>query len=67
MFSYDNDWEESTFAMPVLDFEVLHFQYLTLHLRKQNWRQFIKKDNPIAGALLSKMGFPEDERIQVKL
>ena len=38
-----------------------------MHLRKQNWREYIKKDNPAAAALLSKMGYSEDERVQVKI
>src|SRR5690606_8437781 len=35
--------------------------------RKQNWRKFIQKRNPVSAALLSKMGYTEIERIQVKL
>src|SRR5699024_8201087 len=47
--------------------EVLRFSYLSLHLRKMNWRDFIKKDNPVAAALLSKMGYHEQEKVKVKL
>ncbi|WP_152667827.1 hypothetical protein [Aneurinibacillus tyrosinisolvens] len=36
-------------------------------MKKQNWRDYIKQDNPAAAALLSKMGYRKDERIQVKL
>ena len=42
------------------------FNYLTLHLRKKNWRDFIRRDNPVAAALLSKMGYTKQERVQVK-
>src|SRR5690606_7697091 len=31
-----------------------------------NWRDYVKKDNPVVAALLSKMGFKEEERVQVK-
>ena len=67
VFSYEDPWEKSNFSMTFGDFEVLDFNYLTLHLRKQNWRAFIKRDNPIVAALLSKMGYTDDERVQVKL
>ncbi|MGG4472291.1 DUF4351 domain-containing protein, partial [Heyndrickxia faecalis] len=33
----------------------------------QNWRNYIRSDNPVAAALLSKMGYTEKERVQVKL
>src|SRR5690625_3132261 len=39
---------------------------MTLHLRKKNWKDYIRSDNPAAAALLSKMGYQEEERIQVK-
>src|SRR5699024_7985239 len=38
----------------------------TLHLRKKNWRDYIRANNPAAAALLSKMGYTEDEKVQVK-
>ncbi|MCW8781739.1 transposase, partial [Weizmannia coagulans] len=34
---------------------------------KQNWRNYIRSNNPVAAALLSKMGYTEKERVQVKL
>lgn len=67
IFSYEDKWEENEFKMCFSDLEVLHFKYLSLHLRKQNWRKFIKQDNPVAAALLSKMGYTVEERVKVKL
>src|SRR5690625_5002907 len=32
------------------DLKILHFHYLTLHIRKQNWRLFMKKENPVSAA-----------------
>lgn len=32
-----------------------------------NWREFLYQDNPIAAALLCKMGYQEEERVQVKI
>lgn len=40
---------------------------MQLHLIKKNWRTFIRRDNPAAAAMLSKMGYTEEERVQVKL
>lgn len=37
-----------------------------MELKKLNWRDFIRQDNPVAGALLSKMGYTESEKIEVK-
>lgn len=48
--------------MPVLD-----FHFLTLELKKHNWRNYIRSNNPAAAALLSKMGYENQERVQVKL
>lgn len=55
------------FVSSVLMTEVIRFNYLTLHLRKINWRDFSHKKNPVSAALLSKMNYSEDERIHVKL
>lgn len=32
-----------------------------------NWRDILNKDNPVAAALLSKMGYQEQEKVKVKL
>lgn len=34
--------------------------------KKKNWRDYIKSDNPVAAALLSKMGYTEEEKVEVK-
>ncbi|MCC3358753.1 transposase [Bacillus sp. REN16] len=47
--------------------QILEFNYLQLHLKKKNWREFIKTDNPAVAALLSNMGYTKEERIQVRL
>lgn len=66
VFSYEEDWEEKQYTMEFPFFNVLTFNYMTLHLRKKNWRNYIRSDNPAAAALLSKMGYTEKERVQVK-
>lgn len=67
IFSYEDRWEKNAYHMEFADLQMLMFRYRTLHLRKQNWRTFIKQDNPVAGALLSKMNYKEEEKVQVKL
>ncbi len=68
VFSYPQKRDEPDYFklefpfMPVLD-----FRFLILELRKHNWRNYIRSNNPAAAALLSKMGYQEKERVQVKL
>ncbi|MGF6952315.1 hypothetical protein QF028_004820 [Neobacillus sp. B4I6] len=67
LFSYDenrNEKDEYTITFPF--FHVLSFHYLMVELRKLNWRNFIYSRNPITAALISKMGYTEMERVQVK-
>ncbi|WP_440897466.1 Rpn family recombination-promoting nuclease/putative transposase [Amphibacillus sp. Q70] len=66
VFSYDDKWEEKQYTMGFPFFHVLTFNYMTLHLRKKNWRDYIRSDNPAAAALLSQMDYDENERVQVK-
>lgn len=46
--------------------EVLRFSFYTLELHKQDWRSYIKSNNPVAAALLAQMGYSNEERVQVK-
>jgi hypothetical protein len=68
VFSY-NDRKDvpSEFQIKLPTISVLQFRYLQLHLIKKDWRAFIRSDNPAAAALLSKMGYTEEERVQVRL
>ncbi|QQK81935.1 transposase [Salicibibacter cibi] len=68
VFSYDekNKEEPQSFNMSFPFLDVLQFNYLTVELKKLDWREYIRQDNPVAGALLSKMGYTEDEKIEVK-
>ncbi|MGJ7035953.1 Rpn family recombination-promoting nuclease/putative transposase [Anoxybacillus eryuanensis] len=67
VFSYDYlRHEPSSFTLQFPFFDVLQFRFLTVELRKQNWRDYIRHDNPIAAALLSKMGYTESERVELK-
>ncbi|KAF6511850.1 hypothetical protein GS8_819 [Geobacillus stearothermophilus] len=67
VFSYDAIRDEpSSFTLQLPFGNILHFRFFTIELRKQNWRNYIRIDNPIAAALLSKMGYTESERIELK-
>lgn len=66
VFTHKGEWEENQYTMEFPFFHVLTFNYLTLHLKKRNWRDYIQSDNPAAAALMSEMGYKEEEKIQVK-
>lgn len=69
VFSYEENHEElNEFNMDFSFFHVLTFRFLMLELsKKKNWRDYVKSDNPVAAALLSKMGYKEEEKVQVKM
>ena len=47
--------------------QVMTFRYYTIELHKKNWREYIQSNNPVAAALLSKMGYNKSERVRVKI
>lgn len=68
VFTYDQVRDEpDTFEQGFAFLNVLRFCFYKLELKKFSWREHIHRDNPVAAALLSKMGFPEKEKIRVKL
>ncbi len=46
--------------------KVLEFEFLMLHLKRKNWREYLKKDNPVAAALMSCMAYTEAEKKRIK-
>jgi flagellar biosynthesis/type III secretory pathway protein FliH len=58
--------EPHTFTVKFPFLDVLTFQFLKVELKKQRWRDFLVQDNPVAAALLSKMGYNKDEKVAVK-
>ncbi|MCL6613419.1 MAG: Rpn family recombination-promoting nuclease/putative transposase [Firmicutes bacterium] len=68
VFSYDMLHDETdNFRIEFPFLKVLHFRFYTLELKKRPWREYIQSDNPVAAALLSKMGYQPEEKVQVKL
>jgi len=68
VFSYDRVRDEpDSFELGFPFMDVLQFRFYKLELKKLNWREYIHSDNPVAAALLSKMGFERMEKVRVKL
>jgi hypothetical protein len=68
VFSYDQVRDEpDTLKLGFPFIDVLRFHFYKLELKKLNWRDYIHHDNPVAAALLSKMGFKPEEKVRVKL
>ncbi|KAF0993811.1 hypothetical protein BJQ97_00436 [Geobacillus sp. TFV-3] len=56
IFSYDATRDEpSSFTLEFPFLTVLDFHFLTVELRQLPWREYIRQDNPVAAALLSKI------------
>ncbi|MBM4763113.1 Rpn family recombination-promoting nuclease/putative transposase [Bacillus sp. B15-48] len=67
IFAYNQKRSEpSEFAITFPFFHVLTLRFLKLELKNLNWRNYIHSNNPVAAALLSKMGYSEKEKVQVK-
>ncbi len=67
IFSYDESRNEpSSWRIQFPFLTVLDFRYLTVELCKLPWRAYISHDNPVATALVSKMGYNEEEKVEVK-
>ena len=68
LFTYDQIRDEpDRLELSFTFLDVMRFSFYKLELKKLDWRDYIKSDNPVAAALLSKMGFSSDEKVQVKL
>jgi hypothetical protein len=69
LFSYDTAErvEPDSYRVAFPDFDVLQFNYRVIQLRRLNWRDYAGIVNPVAGALLVKMGMATAERPEVRL
>jgi hypothetical protein len=45
---------------------ILDFTYLPVQLNRLNWRDYVRKSNPMACALMSRMRVSPEERVRVK-
>ena len=46
---------------------ILDFHYRVIQLNRLNWRDFVRKSNPVASALMAKMKIAPEDRPRVKL
>src|SRR5258708_39646489 len=59
--------QEGSYRVAFPDRVVLDFQYRVIQLNQLKWREFARKDNPVASALMAKMEIAPGERPRVRL
>src|SRR5207247_1055203 len=69
IFSYDAPQraEADEFQIAFPDKVVLDFRFTVIQLNRLNWRDFARKPNPVAAALMAKMKIAPEDRVKVKL
>jgi predicted transposase YdaD len=68
IFTSDNKrLEPDTVRISIPGRTILQFTFLQVKIRSHNWRQFVDSDNPVAAALLAKMGYNRGEAREVRL
>ncbi|MCD9024049.1 Rpn family recombination-promoting nuclease/putative transposase [Cohnella sp. NL03-T5] len=68
IFSSDELREESdTLTMEIPSRQINRFHFYKVELKRQDWRRFMLSDNPVAAALLVKMGYNKKEEREVRL
>lgn len=69
IFSYDNPRQaaENSYQIGFPDFQVLQFNFQAIQLNRLNWRDYLRQQNPVAAALMTKMQIAVEDRPQVKL
>ena len=68
VFSHESITEEpDTYKIEYSFLKMLNFKYLKLHLKRERWKNYIKSNNPVAAALLTKMYYTPQESIKVKV
>ena len=68
IFSYDNpkSAEKSRYVLEFPDRKVVEFNFAVIQLNRLNWRDYLTKDNPVASALMAKMGIETKDRVAAK-
>ncbi|MGH9839439.1 MAG: Rpn family recombination-promoting nuclease/putative transposase [Blastocatellia bacterium] len=68
IFSWDNPRapEQGQYAVEFPDRRVLEFNFAVIQLNRLDWRDFLKRDNPAASALMAKMGVRPEDRPKVR-
>lgn len=68
LFTFDEPYQEqdTRYVVSFPDRQVLEFSFVSIQLNRLNWRDFLKRENPVASALMAKMRMSPSERAQVK-
>ncbi len=69
IFSFDRPVarQPSSYEVRFPDLRVLRFSYTAIQLNSLNWRRYLKQSNPVASALMARMGIAPQDRARVKL
>ncbi|QOV87358.1 DUF4351 domain-containing protein [Humisphaera borealis] len=69
LFTFDTPQrpEADTFEVAFPGRPVLSFRYHAIQLNQLNWRDFVRRPNPVAAALMTKMKIATEDRPRVKL
>jgi Domain of unknown function (DUF4351) len=69
IYSHDSSQtlEPNSYFIDFPGWRVLEFNYRVIQLNRLQWQDFVNQQNPVASALMSKMGMDIQERPRVKL
>jgi predicted transposase YdaD len=69
LFSYDRPLAHASdrYAIELFDRQILNFEFHAIQLNRLNWRDFLSRPNPVAGALMAKMNIAPEDRLRVTL
>lgn len=69
VLSYDSPLrpEPDEYRVTFPDRTVLDFRFAVIQLNRLNWRDFARRPNPVAAALMAKMRIAPEDRVRVKL
>ncbi|WP_082967265.1 Rpn family recombination-promoting nuclease/putative transposase [Paenibacillus oryzae] len=68
IFTADEGSEEPDKLVSIAgDHEILRFHFFKIELRRLSWRRFVDSANPVAAALLAKMGYNKKEKREMRL
>lgn len=68
IYSHEVQKEEpNSYKIEFSFFKVLEFNFYRMQLNREPWRKYIRSNNPVAAALISKMNYREEEKISMKI
>ena len=66
VFSHESPLkEDSSYEVSFPFIQVIRFEFLKVHLKTIPWRTYIKSNNPLAAALLSKMHYRPEKKYKL--